>query len=400
MTMVESLSTPYTLTDEQLAIREHARGIARQIVAPRAHDIDASAEFPQDIRTVFAEKDLLALPFDEQYGGTGTGALALIIAIEEISKVCATSGLILAVQELGSLPIKLAGTEEQKQQWLPRLASGEWLAAYGLTEPGSGSDSAGMLTTARREGDEWVLNGSKRFITNGGVADLYVVFAKTDPDQKHRGISAFVVPATSPGFSVGKLEKKMGIKGSTTAELHFDECRIPAGNILGAEGTGFTLAMQVLDRSRPGVAAQALGIAEGATEYAGRYLLEREQFGRPIAELQGLQFMLADMQTKCCAAQELLYKTGSLMDAADTPRAELTRYSAMAKLFCSDVAMDVSTDAVQLLGGYGYISEYPVERMMRDAKITQIYEGTNQVQRLVIARNLLDELKAAEPIPF
>jgi alkylation response protein AidB-like acyl-CoA dehydrogenase len=394
MTTVElDAMQSFGLSEEQLAIREHARGIAAEYVAPRAHDIDASAEFPQDIRKVFAEKDLLALPFEEQYGGTGTGALALLIAIEEISKVCATSGLILCVQELGSLPIKLAGSEEQKQRWLPKLASGEWLPAYGLTEPDSGSDSAGMRTTAKRDGDEWVLNGSKRFITNGGVADLYVVFART-ADDKHRGISAFVVPATAAGFGVGKLEKKMGIKGSTTAELHFDGCRIPADHMLGEEGSGFALAMQVLDRSRPGVAAQALGIAEGAADYAGRYLHERQQFGKPLAAFQGLQFMLADMHTRCTAAQELLYRCGHLMDDPSTPRPTLTRYSAMAKLFCSDVAMDVTTDAVQLLGGYGYISEYPVERMMRDAKITQIYEGTNQVQRIVIAKHYLELLSS------
>jgi alkylation response protein AidB-like acyl-CoA dehydrogenase len=392
-TLEQAPGTGYGLTEDQLAIREHAREIAKMYVEPRAHDIDANAEFPEDIRKIFAEKDLFALPFSEEYGGTGTGALALIIAIEEISKVCATSGLLLAVQELGSLPIKLAGSEEQKQRWLPKLASGEHLAAYGLTEPESGSDSAGMRTTAVRDGDEYILNGAKRFITNGGVADTYVIFAKTDLEDRHRGISAFVVEAGTPGFSVGKLEKKMGIKGSTTAELHFDDCRVPAANRLGEEGTGFTLAMQVLDRSRPGVAAQALGIAEGAAEYAGRYLMEREQFGKPISTFQGLQFMLADMRTKCCAAQELLYKTGWMIDTG-APRDQLTQYSAMAKLFCSDVAMEVSTDAVQLLGGYGYVSEYPVERMMRDAKITQIYEGTNQIQRVVIARDWLKELAA------
>jgi alkylation response protein AidB-like acyl-CoA dehydrogenase len=393
MTVSEAPVAGYALTEEQLAIRELCRDLAQRYVEPRAHDIDASAEFPQDIRKVLAEHDVFGLPFEERHGGTGTGALALMIGIEELSKVCATTGLMLAVQELGSLPIKLAATEEQKDQWLPKLASGEWLAAYGLTEPDSGSDSGAMRTTAVRDGDEYVLNGAKRFITNGGVADLYVIFARTSED-KHRGVSAFVVEANVPGFTVGKLEKKMGIKGSTTAELHFDDCRIPAANLLGEEGSGFVLAMQVLDRSRPGVAAQALGIAEGACEYAGRYLMEREQFGRKIAEFQGLQFMLADMHTKCCAAQELLYKTGWMIDTG-AEREGLTRYSAMAKLFCSDVAMDVTTDAVQLLGGYGYISEYPVERMMRDAKITQIYEGTNQVQRIVIAKNLLKKLASS-----
>jgi alkylation response protein AidB-like acyl-CoA dehydrogenase len=402
-----TLSAPvdvWGLTETHREIREHARGVARQFVAPRAHDIDATGEFPQDIREIFMEQGLFGLPFGEEHGGTGTGALALIMAIEEISKVCATSGLLLAVQELGSLPIKLAGTDAQKDQWLPKLASGEWLGAYGLTEPGSGSDSAGMRTTAVRDGDEWVINGGKRFITNAGVAHVYVVFAKTDADAGHKGISAFIVPGDAPGFTVGAYEKKMGIKGSTTGELFFDDCRIPAENILGEPGTGFTLAMQVLDRSRPGVAAQGLGIAGGAIEYAGKYLLEREQFGKPIAHQQGLQWMLADMETRTCAARELLYRVGHMIDTDDTPnqidKATLTRYSAMAKLVCTDVAMDVTTDAVQLLGGYGYVQEYPVERMMRDAKITQIYEGTNQVQRLVIGRTLLEELKRTEPIPF
>jgi alkylation response protein AidB-like acyl-CoA dehydrogenase len=404
MSAVETATNVWGLSETHLEIREHARGVARQFVAPRAHDIDATGEFPQDIREIFMEQGIFGLPFGEEYGGTGTGALAVLLAIEEISKVCATSGLMLAVQELGSLPIKLAGTEAQKDQWLPKLASGEWLAAYGLTEPGSGSDSAGMRTTAVRDGDEWVLNGGKRFITNAGVAHVYVVFAKTEQDVGHKGISAFIVPADAPGFTVGAYEKKMGIKGSTTGELFFDDCRIPAENILGEPGTGFTLAMQVLDRSRPGVAAQGLGIAAGAIEYAGKYLLEREQFGKPIAHQQGLQWMLADMETRTCAARELLYRVGHMIDTDDTPtpvdKATLTRYSAMCKLICTDVAMDVSTDAVQLLGGYGYVQEYPVERMMRDAKITQIYEGTNQVQRLVIARTLLEELKRTEPIPF
>ncbi len=392
-TMEQSRSEyTYGLTEDQLAIREHVREVTRRYIEPRAAEIDERAEFPQDIRELLAEKDIFALPFREEHGGTGTGTTALLIAIEEMAKACGTSALMLAVQELGALPIKLAGTEAQQQQYLPRLASGEWLAAYGLTEPESGSDSASMRTTARLEGDEWVLNGSKRFITNGGVADVYVIFAKTDPDAGHRGISAFIVEATAPGFSVGKLEHKMGIRGSTTAELHFDDCRVPADAILGEPGSGFPLAMQVLDRSRPGIAAQALGHAQGALDYAGRYLLQREQFGKPLARQQGLQFMLADMQVKCTAGRELLYKVGWMIDTG-APREELTSYSAMAKLFCSDMAMEVTTDAVQLLGGYGYVSEYPVERLMRDTKITQIYEGTNQVQRIVISRLLLAELE-------
>jgi alkylation response protein AidB-like acyl-CoA dehydrogenase len=310
-----------------------------------------------------------------------------LVAIEEVSKVCATSGLILAVQELGSLGIKLAGSDEQKQRFLPKLASGEWLAAYALTEAGSGSDSAALATEARRDGDDYVLNGSKRFITNAGVAHLYVCFARTG-GEGHDAISAFVVEADAPGFKVGRVESKLGIKGSTTGELFFDESRVPATNMLGGEGEGFPLAMRVLDRSRPGIAAQAVGIAQGATDFAVDYARTRETFGEPIGRHQLVAGMLADMQTSCEAARGLLYRCGELIDSgADGP--ELTKLSAMAKLFCSDTAMAVTTDAVQVLGGYGYIQEYPVERMMRDAKITQIYEGTNQIQRLVIARELL-----------
>jgi alkylation response protein AidB-like acyl-CoA dehydrogenase len=316
-----------------------------------------------------------------------------LVAIEEVSKVCATSGLIIAVQELGSLGLKLAGTEEQKQRFLPKLASGEWLAAYALTEPGSGSDSAAMRTTARRDGDEYVLSGGKRFITNAGVANLYTVFAKTDPGAGHAGISAFVVESDAPGFEVARFEPKMGIAGSTTGELVFHDCRVPAANLLGAEGEGFRIAMRILDRSRPGVAAQGLGIAQGATDYALEYARTRETMGAPIAEHQLVAAKLADMETKCEAARGLLYRFGQMVDAG-VPNEELTKASAMAKLYCSDVAMEVTTEAVQILGGYGYIKEYPVERMMRDAKITQIYEGTNEIQRLVIAREMLKEQRS------
>jgi alkylation response protein AidB-like acyl-CoA dehydrogenase len=381
------------LTDEQREIRDLVRTLARERVAPRAAEIDKSAEFPWDLVEVLREHDVLGLPFAEEHGGTGTGALVVLVAIEELSKVCATTGLILAVQELGSLGIKLAGTEEQKARFLPRLASGEWLPAYALTEPGSGSDSAAMRTEARREGDEYVLNGSKRFITNAGVAELYTVFAKTDPSAGHSGISAFVVEASAPGFEVGRIEPKMGIKGSTTGEIFFNDCRVPAENLLGEEGEGFRIAMRVLDRSRPGIGAQGLGLAQGATDYALEYARSRETMGKPIAEHQLIAATLADMETKCEAARGLLYRCGQLIDeGADGP--ELTKISAMAKLYCTDVAMEVTTDAVQILGGYGYIQEYPVERMMRDAKITQIYEGTNQIQRLVIAREMLKENRA------
>jgi alkylation response protein AidB-like acyl-CoA dehydrogenase len=381
------------LTDEQREIRELVRTIAREKIAPRAAEIDESHEFPWDVVELYRENDIFALFFDEAHGGLGTGTLLALIAIEEVSKVCATSGLILAVQELGSLGLKLAGSDAQKQQYLPKLASGEWLCAYALTEAGSGSDSAAMRTTARRDGDEYVVNGSKRFITNAGVANLYTVFAKTDPEGGHAGISAFLVEGDTPGFEVTRLEPKMGISGSTTGELAFDDMRIPAANLLGTEGEGFKIAMRILDRSRPGVAAQALGIAQGATDYALEYAKTRETMGKPIAQHQLIQAKLADMETETEAARGLLYRFGRMVDeGADD--AELTKASAMAKLKCGDVAMAVSTEAVQILGGYGYIKEYPAERFMRDAKITQIYEGTQEVQRLVIAREMLKESRA------
>jgi alkylation response protein AidB-like acyl-CoA dehydrogenase len=381
------------LTEEQREIRDLVRTLARERVAPRAAEIDKSAEFPWDMVELLREHELFGLPFDEEQGGTGTGALMVLVAVEELSKVCATTGLLLAVQELGSLGLKLAGTEEQKARYLPRLASGEWLAAYALTEPGSGSDSAAMRSEARLEGDEYVLNGSKRFITNAGVAELYTVFAKTDPEAGHDGISAFVVEASAPGFEVGRIEPKMGIKGSTTGEIFFNDCRVPAENLLGEEGEGFRIAMRILDRSRPGIGAQGLGLAQGATDYALEYAKSRETMGKPIAQHQLIAATLADMETKCEAARGLLYKCGQLIDEG-ADGAELTKISAMAKLYCTDVAMDVTTDAVQILGGYGYIQEYPVERMMRDAKITQIYEGTNQIQRLVIAREMVKEQRS------
>jgi alkylation response protein AidB-like acyl-CoA dehydrogenase len=381
------------LTGEQREIRELVRDLARERIAPRAHEIDKSAEFPWDVVELFREHDLFGIMFDEEYGGLGASALLTLVCIEEVSKVCATSALVLAVQELGSLGLKLAGSDEQKQRLLPKLASGEWLAAYALTEPGSGSDSAAMRTTARRDGDAYVLNGGKRFITNAGVAHLYTVFAKTDDGVGHSGISAFVVEADAPGFEVGRIEPKMGIKGSTTGEIFFNDCSVPAANLLGEEGEGFRIAMRILDRSRPGIGAQGLGLAQGATDYALEYAKSRETLGKPIAEHQLIAGMLADMETKCEAARGLLYKCGQLIDEG-ADGAELTKISAMAKLYCTDVAMDVTTDAVQILGGYGYIQEYPVERMMRDAKITQIYEGTNQIQRLVIARQMLKENRA------
>jgi alkylation response protein AidB-like acyl-CoA dehydrogenase len=380
------------LTDEQREIRALVRTLARERIAPRAAEIDESADFPWDMVELLREHEIFGLAFDEAHGGSGAGSLMLLVAVEEVSRACATTGLVLAVQELASLALRLAGTDEQKDRYLPRLASGELLAAYALTEAGSGSDSAAMRTEAKMDGEEYVLNGSKRFITNAGVAGLYTVFAKTDPDGGHAGISCFVAEADAPGFEVGRIEPKMGIKGSTTGELFFNDCRVPAGNRVGEEGDGFKIAMRILDRSRPGIAAQALGIAQGATDYALEYAKSRETMGEPIAEHQLVAGKLADMETRCEAARGLLYKAGLMMDE-DAPG--LTKVSAMAKLFCSDTAMDVTTDAVQILGGYGYIKEYPVERMMRDAKITQIYEGTNEIQRLVIAREMVREARSS-----
>jgi len=311
-----------------------------------------------------------------------------VMAIEELSRNCATTGLILAVQQLGSLPIMLAGNEEQKRKYLPPLASGEWLAAFGLTEAGSGSDAAAMKTFAVRSGDKYVLNGSKRFITNGGLAQVNSIFAITDPNVGTRGISAFIVERDFPGFSVGRIEDKMGIKGSQTAELIFTDCEVPAANLLGREGDGFKFAMMTLDRTRPGVGAQALGIAQGALDLAISYSKQRVQFDRPIADNQGIQFMLADMATKVEAARLLVYNAAEMIDRGEP---YFSKFSSMAKMYASDIAMEVTGDAVQILGGYGYMKEYPAERMMRDAKITQIYEGTNQIQLLVIARALLGE---------
>src|SRR5918911_1005578 len=332
------------LTDEQREIRDLVRDLARERIAPRAAEIDESHEFPWDVVELFREHELFGLLFDEHYGGLGTGTLLALVAIEEISKVDATCGLILAVQELGSLGIKLAGTDEQKDRWLPKLASGEWLPAYALREPGSGSDSAAMRSEARPKGGEYVINGSKRFITNAGVAGLYTVFAKTDPAAGHAGISAFVVEADTPGFEVGRIEPKMGIKGSTTGEIFFNDMRVPAENLLGEEGEGFKIAMRILDRSRPGIGAQGLGLAQGATDFALEYARTREAFGKPIAQHQLVAAMLADMETKCEAARGLLYKCGLMIDE-EAPEEDVTKISAMAKLYCTDVAMDVTTDA-------------------------------------------------------
>ncbi len=376
----------YSIPQEFEDFRETIRKMVVEQVAPRAAEIDEKAEYPRDIRELFSSHDLLGLPFETEYGGTGTGTLMLNMAVEEVAKACASSALILMIQELGTLPIRLHGSEELKQRFLPRCASGEWSPAFALSEPDAGSDPGGMRTKAVQDGDEWVIDGTKNWITNLGVADFYVCFAVTDPEQGHsRGITAFVVEADRPGFSVGKLEHKMGIRGSPTGQPIFDNVRVPAENVIGEVNGGFKVAMSTLDRSRLGVAAQAVGIAQGATDYAAAYAQERQQFGKPIAAFQGIQFKLADMESKTAAARELLYRACSKIDAGD---ADMGKYSAMAKLIASDTAMAVTVEAVQVLGGYGYVNEYPVERMMRDAKITQIYEGTNEIQRLVIARTL------------
>ena len=386
MTTSDTFTDLYALPQEHIDFRDAIRQIVTERVAPRAAEIDAKAEYPQDLRELFAEHDLFGLPFEVEYGGTGTGTLMLNIAIEEVAKACASTALMLMVQELGTLPIRRYGTDELKQRFLPKCASGEWTPAFALSEPDAGSDPGGMRTKAVRDGDEWVIDGTKNWITNLGVADFYVVFAVTDPDAGHsRGISAFVVEADRPGFSVGKLEHKMGIRGSPTGQPIFDSVRVPASNLVGEVDQGFKVALGTLDHSRLGVAAQGLGLAQGATDYAAAYAKERQQFGKPIASFQGIQFKLADMETRTAAARELLYQACAKVDRGD---ADIGKYSAMAKLFCSDTAMAVTVEAVQVLGGYGYVSEYPVERMMRDAKITQIYEGTNEIQLLVIARAL------------
>jgi alkylation response protein AidB-like acyl-CoA dehydrogenase len=383
---MSALAELYTIPQDHLDFRDTIRQIARERIAPRAAEIDEKAEYPHDLRALLAEQDILGLPFETEHGGTGTGTLMLNMAVEEIAKACASTALILMIQELGTLPIKLFGTDELKNRLLPRCATGEFSPAFALSEPEAGSDPGGMRTRAVRDGEEWVIDGTKNWITNLGIADFYVVFAVTDPEAGHsRGITAFVVEADRPGFSVGKLEHKLGIRGSPTGQPIFEGVRVPGENVVGEVNDGFKVAMSTLDRSRLGVAAQALGIAQGATDYAAAYARERKQFGRPISSFQAIQFKLADMETQCAAGRELLYQACAKIDRGAP---DIGKYSAMAKLFCSDVAMKATVEAVQVLGGYGYVKEYPVERMMRDAKITQIYEGTNEIQRLVIARTL------------
>src|SRR3954452_18725436 len=376
-----ALTDIYDLPQEYKDFRDTIRQIVDEKVRPRAAEIDAKGEYPHDIRKLFAEQDILALPFDAQYGGTGTGTLMTQMAVEEIAKACASSALILMVQELGTLPIALFGSEELKQRFLPRCATGEWSPAFALSEPEAGSDPGSMRTQAVLDGDEWVIDGAKNWITNAGVADFYVVFALTD--RAERRITAFVVEADRPGFSVGKLEHKLGIHGSPTGSPTFDGVRVPRENVIGEVGRGMRVALGTLERTRLGAGAQAVGIAQGAIDYARDYAKERIAFGQPVIDFQATQFKLADMETGTAAARELLYKACAMADRDDP---QLGKYSSMAKLFASDNAMKVTVEAVQILGGYGYVKEYPLERMMRDAKITQIYEGTNEIQRVVIAR--------------
>jgi alkylation response protein AidB-like acyl-CoA dehydrogenase len=376
-------SDVYDVPQEHKDFRDLVRQLAVEQVAPRAAEIDRTDEYPWDIRRLLADNDVLALPYGEEFGGTGTGTMMLQMAVEELAKQSASVALMLMVQELGSLPIQLFGSEELKARFLPRCATGEWSPAFCLSESESGSDAAGMRTTARLDGDEWVINGTKSWITNAGVADFYVVFAVTD--RENRRVTAFVVEKDREGFSVPKYEHKLGIHGSPTGQPVFEDVRVPAANVIGEVGRGMSVALGTLERTRLGAAAQAVGIAQGAVDYAVSYAKERLAFGKPIIELQGLQFKLADMQTRTAAARELLYKACAKMDRGEADKA---MYSSMAKLFASDTAMYVTVEAVQVLGGYGYVTEYPVERMMRDAKITQIYEWTNEVQRVVIARQL------------
>jgi alkylation response protein AidB-like acyl-CoA dehydrogenase len=375
----------YEIPQEMLDFRETIRQIAVEKIAPRAGEIDRESKYPWDIRKLLAEQDILGLPFEEEYGGTGTGTLMLQIGVEEIAKACASSALILMIQELGTLPIQLSGNEEQKQRFLPKCASGEWSPAFALSEPEAGSDPASMRTNAVRDGDEWVINGQKSWITNASVADFYVVFAMTDREK--RRISAFIVEKEREGFDPGPLEHKLGIKGSPTGSPSFTDVRVPQENLLGEEGRGLSVALGTLERTRLGAAAQAVGIAQGATDFARDYAKERIAFGKPINELQAIQFKLADMEAGTAAARELLYKACSMADRPERP-ADLGKWTSMAKLIASDNAMRVTVEAIQVLGGYGYVNEYPVERMMRDAKITQIYEGTNEIQRVVIARSM------------
>ena len=379
----------YLLTDEQKMVQELARKIAEDKIRPVAAKYDQTQEFPWEIMKVLAQSDLFAIFVPQEYGGTGAGVLDLCIATEELSRACGGIAVCFAASALGTFPIILFGNEEQKKKYLPDLASGKKIAAFGLTEPEAGSDAAAIKTTAKRAGDHYILNGTKHFITNGGEAEVYTVIAMTDKTKGARGASAFIIDKGTPGFGFGKKEEKLGIRASITRELVFTDCKVPKENLLSKEGMGFIVTMKTFDMSRPGVAAQAVGIAQGALDLAVKYAKERHQFGKSIASFQGIQWMLADMATEVEAARSLVYSVARMVDAGKT---NVSKDSAMAKLFASDVAMKVTTDSVQIFGGYGYMQDYPVEKYMRDAKITQIYEGTNQIQRNIIALQLIKEM--------
>ncbi len=376
----------YKLAEEHDLLRKSVRAMCDAKIAPRAAEIDATGEFPWDVFEELKRNDLLAIHLPEEYGGPGADAISSAILIEEVARACAASSLIPAVNKLGTQPILLSASEELKRDYLPKVARGDGMISYALSEPEAGSDAAAMRTRAVRDGDSYVLNGTKRWITNAGVSEYYTVMAVTEPDARANGISAFVVEKSDGGISFGEPEKKLGIKGSPTREVYFDNCRIPASRMIGEPGTGFKTALRTLDHTRLTIGAQALGIAQASLDYALGYVKERHQFGKPIAQFQAVQFMLADMAMKIEAARQLIYVAAA---KAERLEPDLTFISAAAKCFASDVAMEVTTDGVQLLGGYGYVTDYPMERFMRDAKITQIYEGTNQIQRVVMARNLL-----------
>jgi alkylation response protein AidB-like acyl-CoA dehydrogenase len=379
----------YLLTDEQKMIQELSHKIAEEKVRPVAAKYDQTEEFPWDVLKVIADADLFGLFIPEEYGGMGVSVFNLCLATEELSRACGGIAVCYAASALGTFPIILFGNDEQKKKYLPDLAKGKTIAAFGLTEPEAGSDAGSLKTTARKEGDYYVLNGTKHFITNGSEAQVYTVVAMTDKKKGARGASAFIVDKGTKGFTFGKKEDKMGIRASVTSELVFNECKVPAQNLLSKEGMGFIVTMKTFDMSRPGVAAQALGIAQGALELAVKYSRQRQQFGKSISSFQGIQWMLADMATEIEAARALVYSSARMVDAGVK---DVGRDSAMAKLFASDMAMKVTTDALQIFGGYGYMKDYPIEKYMRDAKITQIYEGTNQIQRNIIALSLIKDL--------
>jgi alkylation response protein AidB-like acyl-CoA dehydrogenase len=376
----------FKLSDEHDMLRAAVRAVCEDKIAPLAAEVDANGEFPQASYDALRQADFHAVHVPEAYGGAGADALSTCLVIEEVARVCASTSLIPAVNKLGTMPLLLSASEDLRKRYLPAVASGEAMFSYALSEAEAGSDAVSMRTRAVRDGDTYVLNGAKRWITNAGVSEFYTVMAVTDPDAGANGVSAFVVEKGDEGFSFGAPEKKLGIKGSPTRELYFDACRIPADRLIGAEGSGFKTALRTLDHTRVTIAAQAIGIAQGALDHATSYAKERKQFGKAIADFQGVQFLLADMAMKLAAARQLTYAAAAKSERGDP---DLTFFGAAAKCFASDAAMEITTDAVQVLGGYGYVKDYPVERMMRDAKITQIYEGTNQIQRLVMARQLL-----------